>query len=293
MTTSTECSYFNVFKTQSFNPEKENEFISNNMTIDYYFGHKNIVEQFANRCTEFLSHLESLGKLSHSELERNVASARAKSVLLTVIMLTGKCDADCKICCTDRQFKGNEELKLDEISLIFEQVKKLGSETIYIPGEGEPLLDKNVWEVLELARQMKFNIIMFTNGIILSNDDLAKKQWGMSSEDIVKNLATYPVYIYHKLWSTDENLLSELMRIPRGIYCSQPFCISGDENEAHMEIMIPKGLNLLLKHLPLDRVGIESVVTNRNCEEIKEAIIPFIKRTGIKSYIEPLIHGAR
>ncbi len=293
MTASSECSYYNIFAPHSFERNQENEFISNNMTIDYYFGHRKIVEQFAKKRKEFLAHYQSLRNLSNSELARYVDRARKKSVLLTVVMLTGKCDANCKICCTDRTYKDDEELKIEEISPIFKQVKKLGCKTIYIPGEGEPLLDKNIWNILDLSRQMKFNVIIFTNGIILSNNNLARNQWGMTSEEVVRKLSAYPVYIYHKLWSTDEMLLSELMQIPRGIYSFSTFFINGNDNKAKRTIMIPKGISLLLKYFPPDRVGIESVVTKQNFQELKNIIIPFIKQSGIKSYIEPLIHGGR
>jgi hypothetical protein len=283
MTASSECSYYNILAPHSFERNQENEFISNNMTIDYYFGHRKIVEQFAKKRKEFLAHYQSLRNLSHSELAISVDRSRKKSVLLTVVMLTGKCEANCKICCTDRTYKGDEELKIEEISSIFNQVTKLGCKTIYIPGEGEPLLDKNIWEILDLSRQIKFNVIIFTNGIILSNNTLARKQWGMSSEEVVKKLSAYPIYIYHKLWSTDEKLLSELMQIPRGMYSFSTFFINGNDNKAKQTIMIPKGISLLLKYFPPDRVGIESVVTKQNFQELKNIIIPFIKQSGIKS----------
>lgn len=293
MTTTSECSYYNMFAPHSFGRNQENEFISNNMTIDYYHGHRKIVEQFAKKRREFFEHYWSLRNLSRSELARSVDRTRKKSVLLTVLMLTGKCNANCKICCTDRTYKGDEELKIEEISSIFKQVKKLGCKTIYIPGEGEPLLDSNIWRVLDLSKQMKFNVIVFTNGILLSNNDLAIKQWGMTSEEIVTKLSDYPVYIYHKFWSTDDTLLSGLMQIPRGIYSFSSFFIDGDDNKAKRTIMIPKGISLLLKYFPPDRVGIESVVTKQNFQELKNIIIPFIKQSGIKSYIEPLIHSGR
>lgn len=278
--------YFNLFEAQSFSEELENEVIRNNMTIDYYFGHIDILNEFVNRKPEFQKHLNDLSLLSYESLERLVKKVKNKSLLMTVIMLTGACNANCTICYTDRKLKPNE-LSFSEIKAIIDQTYDLGSRLIYIPGEGEPTLDRNLWKVLEYARVKGINVILFTNGILLSNDIEAKNRWQMSAEEIVKKLVEYPVSIYHKFWSTNPKLVVEMMNIDEKIYEYVNFSVKG------RTINIPKGLFLLLKTFPKERVGIEVVVEKRNLNEIIDVIIPFVIESGVKSYIEPLLHAGR
>jgi hypothetical protein len=179
------------------------------------------------------------------------------------------------------------ELTTKEIISIMDQTAALGSRLLYIPGEGEPTLDRGFFEVLEHARSINMNVILFTNGILLSNDEESILRWGMTSEDFVGRLREYPVFIYHKLWSTDPDMLGEMMCINPSAYGYIEVKINGRTAK------IPRGLNLLLKHLPPHRVGIETVVEKRNLEEIVKIIIPLIRSLGIKSYIEPIIHAGR
>jgi len=94
------------------------------------------------------------------------------------------------------------------------QTKALGSKTLYIPGEGEPFLDKAFWDVIRYAKLLSMDVIIFTNGLILSNDRLSLKEWGVHGEDILRTLKEYPVYIYHKLWSLDQERVSDMMGVP-------------------------------------------------------------------------------
>lgn len=278
--------YQNIFTPQHFSCEVENASIRNNMTIDYVFGHRDILEEFIMKNQEFESHYTRLTEFSQTALLEQARKAANKSVLMTIIMLTGRCNANCGICCTDRKNK-LIELNLAEIKSIMYQTKALGSRTLYIPGEGEPFLDKAFWKILDYAKLLSMEVIVFTNGLILSNDKLAFKEWGVTSEDIVKALKEYPIYIYHKLWSSDPDLVTEMMGVTADAYKFVAF----DFGES--TINIPKGLQLLIEHLPNYRVGIETVVTNRNLEEIVRNFIPFVHHTRIKSYIEPILHSGR
>jgi len=283
-----EFGYLNLLVPQVFSLQEEQQAIQNTMTIDYAFGHREIVRQFAENHRRFIGHFDWLAKLSSSQLKQALQTAKPNSLLMTMIMLTGECNANCEICYTDRRKKANE-LSFEEIRSIIDRTKALGSKTVYIAGEGEPTLDSSFFKVVEYVKAIGSRMLVFTNGTLLSNDQLAKERWGMSSEEIVLRLADAPVWIYHKFWSTHPELVDRLMRLPTTInyeYVNWPL------NDGRV-IFIPKGLFLLLKHLPRERVGIEVVIERRNANEVADRIVPFIMQTGVKSYLEPIIHSGK
>lgn len=278
--------YVNLFSPQSFNEDDEQTATRNNITIDLYFGHKQVLEAFVSTNPIYQPHFEWLTHLTPQELKREAEDARRKSLLMTVIMLTGECNADCPICYTDRRKKRNE-LTAPEIKRVMDETYALGSRLLYIPGEGEPTLDKALFEILEHARDIGMQVIMFTNGLLLSSDDEARSRWGITSEEFVHRLSKYPVYVYHKLWSTNPDLLAEMMHIDRSAYQYVDINVGGRKAQ------IPRGLDLLLRYFPRERIGIEVVVERRNVHEIAQLIIPLIRQLVIKSYIEPIIHAGR
>lgn len=276
----------NIFKPQYIKEAMESKIIKNNMLIDFSFGHYDILESFTKRKPEFRNYLEQLYNTNPQVIENQLQMAKVNSLLITTIMLTGQCNADCEICFTDRKLKPNK-LSFHEIKSIIAQTVSLGSRILYIPGEGEPLLDRNLWEILDYANEKGMEIILFTNGILLSNDIESKNIWGITSEELTKKLKKYPIYIYHKLWSLNHNLLEEMMNINTSMYSYSKITFNGHS------ISIPKGLLNLLKWFPRERVGVEVVVEKRNLDEIINVIIPFIMEKSIKSYIEPIIHAGR
>ncbi|PYI93143.1 MAG: hypothetical protein DME97_07515 [Verrucomicrobia bacterium] len=278
--------YFNLFSPQTFSEEEEQIATRNNIVIDFYFGHKDVLEEFASNNPTYRPHLQWLKHLTLEELEVEAEKARRKSVLMTVIMLTGECNADCPICYTDRRKKRNELTAL-EIKRIMDETYALGSRLLYVPGEGEPTLDKNLFEILEHASDIGMQVIMFTNGLLLSSDDGARSRWGITSEEFVHRLSKYPVYLYHKLWSTNPQLVAEMMHIDRSAYQYVDINVRGSKT------LVPRGLDLLLRYFPRERIGVEVVVERRNVHEVTERIIPLAQQLGIKSYIEPIIHAGR
>lgn len=287
-----EFGFLNLLKPQLFMPQEEVDTIKNSMTLDWYFGHRDIISEFNNsfgHCKPWiLKHCEYLSSISESRLELAANNARPNSLLMTPIMLTGECNAHCTICYT-RGIKKNNELNWYEIKEIIDQTKALGSHTIYIAGEGEPTLDENIFRIFEYSKTVKMDVLFFTNGLLLSNDSLCKERWGFSSREFVNRISKSPVYVYFKFWSSDPEKTKELLNLDN----SNKYSYSNFEFEDGRTILIPSGLNLLLQSLSHDRVGIEACVEKRTADDIESTLIPFIKQTGIRSYIEPLIHSGK
>lgn len=281
----------NILKPQMFSETEEISAIKNTMTLDYYFGNYDVLDNFEknfSNCKPWISsHLSFLKSLNSNDLFNEVEKAKPSSLLMTPIMLTGECNAKCEICYTGRMKKSNE-LTWTEIKEIIDQTKKLGSRTIYIAGEGEPTLDKSILNIFEYANEIDMDILLFTNGLILSNDTLCYQRHGISSAEFINRMLNSRVYIYYKFWSTDENHNKKLLGLPYNFkYPYVNFSING------LSISIPKGLSLLLEMMPVENIGIESCVERRTADDIFNNIIPFIEATGVKSYIEPLIHSGK
>lgn len=275
-----------LFRPQQFSHAVENEIIANNIAIDIAYGHRDLIAKFL----EGRSDLDFAGDELMNSMTRtqncSQEKARRNSVLMTVAMLTGKCNADCPICYTDRKQKPNG-LTIDEVREIVDQTYELGSRLLYIPGEGEPTIDPMFMDLLDHCRKRGVAVIVFTNGIIFSNDRECRRVWGVDGDTFLRGLSDYPVYFYHKLWSLKPSLLSEMMNIHESSY--QWDCIRAGSQTFN----VPKGIVRLLRHFPIERVGIECVVESRNIDEVIHDIIPFVEATKVKSYIEPIIHAGR
>jgi len=283
----------NLLKPQSFKWEEEVSAIKNSMTVDYFFGNIEELEIFAERIKDiypdFVQHLEVLKSLNNSELKESFEYARKKCLLMTMLFLTGECNADCEICYTARVKKVGE-LTWEEMKEIIEQTRKMGSKTVYVAGEGEPTLDDSFWKLVNYTQNQCLMFLFFTNGLVFSNEKEAERVWGTTAEKLVERIVESGSYFYFKLWSTNPKLVREMMRLGKdNDYQWVEYWTNG------RKILIPLGLYLFLTNpkMSRERIGIETVVEKRNAEEIRDVILPFILEEGLKSYIEPIIHAGR
>jgi len=202
---------FSLFPAHLFNADEREETLLNNIVIDWCSGHKEILEKIQH--PKYASFVQQLGALTSDELDSSFEKAKRKSVLMTSVFLSGKCDANCEICYTDRRSRPSD-LNLDQIKQIVVQMKELGSKTLYIPGEGEPFIDKGISDLIKFAAQLGQNVVIFTDGLIISDEARFKQLWGFPLEEFYNTVKQYPVYLYVKYWHSNRNIFSEMMGIP-------------------------------------------------------------------------------
>lgn len=83
------------------------------------------------------------------------------------ITLTNRCNVNCLYCHHDGMVKSRDEMTADELYTICKIAKKLGVKKIRLSG-GEPLLKKDIVEIVEKIASLNFkDISMTTNGILL------------------------------------------------------------------------------------------------------------------------------
>ncbi|MBS1790495.1 MAG: hypothetical protein JST85_22430 [Acidobacteria bacterium] len=276
--------FVTLFPEHVFNPEDREESILSNITIDWYYGHRDILEKI--QIPKYAALVRELKNAPMEEIKHRAEKARQKSVLMTALFLTGKCDADCSICYTDRRYKPTD-LNLGEIEEIINQTARLGNKTIYIPGEGEPFLDRNIFEIIEFATRLGQNVVIFTDGLLISDEERFKKQCGFELEEFFELVKRSPLYLYVKYWHSNRVQAAKMMGIPPERLRTETVILQNGN-----KIDVPKGLLNLIKIAP-EKAGIETAVHKPNFDDVFEHIMPFVKDFGIRWYLEPIIHSGR
>jgi MoaA/NifB/PqqE/SkfB family radical SAM enzyme len=92
---------------------------------------------------------------------------KGKNPLILTYYITGPCNAKCDMCITPfKKHNPKNELKLDEVKSMLIQGKKAGLRVLYILG-GEPLIRKDLKQILEFAKKLNYATILNTNGYYL------------------------------------------------------------------------------------------------------------------------------
>jgi cyclic pyranopterin phosphate synthase len=100
-------------------------------------------------------------------LENVVRDKYERPILSLRITLTNRCNVNCLYCHHDGMVKSHEEMTADELYTICKIAKKIGVRKIRLSG-GEPLLKKDIVEIVENIASLDFkDISMTTNGILL------------------------------------------------------------------------------------------------------------------------------
>ena len=100
-----------------------------------------------------------LENVVHDKYERPILSLR--------ITLTNRCNVNCLYCHHDGMVKSKDEMTADELYTICKIAKKIGVRKIRLSG-GEPLLKKDIIEIVQKIASLDFkDISMTTNGILL------------------------------------------------------------------------------------------------------------------------------
>lgn len=89
------------------------------------------------------------------------------------IDITPKCNFRCIHCYHPFDSYDNTELTYEEIKELFQLLDELGVFRITISG-GEPFLRKDLFKILEVGKKYHFIFEIFTNGYLLSDDDIKR-----------------------------------------------------------------------------------------------------------------------
>lgn len=126
--------------------------------------------------SKLLGSMYRIYKIAHGEIPYRLGNGYALSPRSALILLTHRCNLNCKMCFLREGGKVNaqKELTTQEIKNVINQLNQFSKKILQIEfSGGELLLRKDILEILKYtAKQNKYNIL--TNGTLL-NDKISKE----------------------------------------------------------------------------------------------------------------------
>ncbi len=122
------------------------------------------------------------------------------------IELTGRCDLECLFCYRNSLKQHHGDMEKNNVALLLEQMKAFGLPyTICFGGSGEPLMHRNIYEILSMAAEdpLVESIIVETNGIYA--DANYRTHCGSAGEKIktIVNINGHTPETYKKVHGND------------------------------------------------------------------------------------------
>ena len=107
-----------------------------------------------------------------SLLEEMNRKATAQGIPLSAHLdITWRCNERCVHCYLDHD--GKDEMSTAEIKDVIRQLADCGTFFLSISG-GEPLLRRDCFEILEYARELRFNVKLKTNAVMIGAKEAAR-----------------------------------------------------------------------------------------------------------------------
>ncbi|HSE36022.1 radical SAM protein [Bradyrhizobium lablabi] len=202
-----------------------------------------------------------------------VEDARLHNRLLHLdIDLTGECELKCFYCdrTSDRHsdMPNRVELSTAERLDLIAQAHAMGATTVEFPGAGEPMADREFWQIVESVQQHGMTPVVFTSGYHLD---------GAAVERLFQLRAT--VFIKH---NSHDVAIQDKMAGARGY---------GAKSNAALQTLLKRGFN---RSIPT-RVAIDAVVTPQFNEDFAEvaSLHRWCRLNNVHNYIVPLIPEGR
>lgn len=328
--------------------DRVREIVRNVMTVDYGIAraygvaaYVNYLQAFADETarscstmglpetarTVYQDHLERLRTLSGGELADAVRAGAGDTMETINLFVPKQCNLSCRGCyaaavpVATRPYR--TELVDDFFSgavALMDEASGYGARAIYTSGDGEPTIFPRFFDLLEEVRGRGKQWLLFTAGLIFSDEENARQAWvsarehlrGPSRERIAarlvelehrghprptveafqSELAEYRdhVQIYHSMWSARAAENTRLRRPGVSDYRYTEVSSRGHRLE------LPSGLIDLMERVftgeHRGRLGIEMPVSRNSAAEVP-AVAAFVVDNGLRSYFEPTIQTGR
>lgn len=96
--------------------------------------------------------------------------------LVVICYITDRCNLDCQFCLRNRnELASIQHEKMQDMSLdTFKSILDVFMPALYIRfgGQGEPLLNKDIFKMLELTKKAKKEAMLLTNGLLLNKENI-------------------------------------------------------------------------------------------------------------------------
>lgn len=94
-------------------------------------------------------------------------SFKERIPLYTILEVTYNCNLNCLHCYIPSYYRNSYQLKTEEIKKVIYEICSLGGLYLVFSG-GEPLLREDIFELIRYAKDLKFVVILFTNGSLIT-----------------------------------------------------------------------------------------------------------------------------
>ncbi len=185
-----------------------------------------------------------------------------KPLQISVAFPRQKCNLNCLYCYTSEFEKANKKIEASDLLSLLDDAKRNGVKNLLLPGYGEPFLNKEIWPMLDKARELEMYTTIFTNGGALDKEE-------------IKKLKNYPVTLVVKCNSFNEEKEDQ---------------VSGVKNYAKkrnemLRVAIEEGLNIPDKDGSV-RMAVAAMIYKNNADDVVEVI-----DWAIKNNITPMVSG--
>lgn len=114
-------------------------------------------------------------KETHSKIlydtESDTYSLRLSSPLSVCFQVTKKCNLNCKYCLSSSGVKADYGLTTEEVKGLINNLGKIGVNRLDFTG-GEPLIRKDLGELIDCAKENHINTIVTTNTLLLNDENI-------------------------------------------------------------------------------------------------------------------------
>lgn len=203
--------------------------------------------------------------------EEKTDTRNTNKLLFISLMLDPVCNLACPDCYIGKKHLTGKELTFVERKNVLDQAAKLGAKTLRIAGEGEPLLDKNFWPLINYALSLGLDIFVFTNGTLI-NKAMAREISKREKLTMVLKFSGSPEVM--------EKLTGKKKRFSQANFVKY----DGLEIPKYLQYLIDVGLNKPDKN-GNSRLGIEMLVRKSNYGYIAD-IFRWARRNNIIPYVE-------
>ncbi|MFN3551059.1 MAG: radical SAM protein [Endomicrobiia bacterium] len=140
-------------------------------------------------------------------------SYHKKIPLYTLIELTYRCNFLCKHCYIQKNYCEEKfpELTSKEIVSLIEEIYSLGGMYLIFTG-GEPLLRKDIFDLIKFAKKLNFFVILFTNGSFL--DEFVVEKLKVCGVDKIE-ISLYGDKKYHQVFVGKKNVYDKIIKAIR------------------------------------------------------------------------------
>lgn len=164
------------------------------------------------------------------------------------INVTNDCNLRCKHCYMSAGFGEKKELCKEKLLLFIEEITTLNGATDIIISGGEPLLYKDLFDIIITCKQLGHKVTLFTNGLLINESNI----------EFISN-------------NVDEVQVSM-----EGISCKFYEKIRGQGNYEHL---INTLMLLKIKNVP---ITLAITVLDDVLDDVKENIISFLKKINFR-----------